>query len=347
MKIVESWTGPGRRDAEIRPVGPEGNAAHLDDHKLAFEHWYFDARLDDGHIVVGFIQTRELIQRKPGVELHVYRPDGTRLEVIKHYTDEESSASREQCDVQVGDNWAKAEFPEDGLPVHRLHLSEGDLTFDLTFENEVPTWMPGGGSTTYGDRDYFAWCVGAPRARVSGTVRIADETIKASGIGYHDHNWGVGDMKRIIDHWYWGRLYTDDLTVIYANVHTTRRYGAHSSMPLMMARGSEIVLSTGEVYATEGPKVFDKVANRDYPSTLSLDSDEVDLTFTVRRIVHANDFLDAIPVVRSRFVKPVVNRFLGRPGYFRFESDYDLIVRLQDEVLKETGRTMHEMVALH
>ena len=59
--------------------GPEGNAAHLDDHKLAFEHWYFDARLSDGHIVVGFIQTRELIQRKPGVELHVYRPDGTRV----------------------------------------------------------------------------------------------------------------------------------------------------------------------------------------------------------------------------------------------------------------------------
>ena len=59
-------------------------------------------------------------------------------------------------------------------PVHRLHLSEGDLTFDLTFENEVPTWMPGGGRTTYGDRDYFAWCVGAPRAKVSGTVRIGD-----------------------------------------------------------------------------------------------------------------------------------------------------------------------------
>lgn len=347
MKIVESWTGPGRRDAQIQPVGPEGNAAHLDDHKLAFEHWYFDARLSDGHIVVGFIQTRELIQRKPGVELHVYRPDGTRLEVIKHYADADATASREQCDVKVGHNWAKAEFPEGRLPVHRLHLSEGDLTFDLTFENEVPTWMPGGGKTTYGDRDYFAWCVAAPRARVTGTVRIGDETIQADGIGYSDHNWGVGDMKRIIDHWYWGRLYTDDLTVIYANVHTSKAYGNHASMPLMVARGSEIVLSTGEVQSTEGTKVFDETANRDYPSTLSLSCDEVDLTFMVRRIVHANDFLEQLPVVRSRFVKPLVNRLLGRPGYFRFESDFDLTVRLEDEVLKETGRTMHEMVALH
>ena len=45
-------------------------------------------------------------------------------------------------------------------------------------------------------------------------------------------------------------------------------------------------------------------------------------------------------------LKAVVNRLLGRPGYFRFESDYDLTVRLADEVRKETGRTMHEMVAL-
>jgi hypothetical protein len=347
MRIVESWTGPGRRDAEIQPVSPQGNAAHLDDHKLAFEHWYFDARLDDGHIVVGFIQTRELIKRKPGVELHVYRPDGSRVEVVKHYGDADASASREECDVRVGDNWARTEVSESRLPVHRLHLSEGDLTFDLTFENEVPSWMPGGGTTTYGDRDYFAWCVGAPRATVSGTVRIGDETMTAAGTGYADHNWGVGDMKRIIDHWYWGRLYTEDLTVIYANVHTTKGYGAHASMPLMVARGSEILLSTGEVHATEGAAVYDATANRDYPTTLSLVTDEVDLTLMVRRIVHANDFLEQLPVVRSRLVKPVVNRFLGRPGYFRFESDFDLTLRLPDEVRKETGRTMHEMVALH
>ena len=117
-------------------------------------------------------------------------------------------------------------------------------------------------------------------------------------------------------------------------------------MPLMVARGSEIVLSTGEVTSTEGPRVFNDVANRDYPSTLSLSSDEVDLTFDVQRIVHANDFLEMLPVVRWKPVKAVVNRLLGRPGYFRFESDFDLTVRLEDEVLKETGRTMHEMVAL-
>ena len=92
---------------------------------------------------------------------------------------------------------------------------------------------------------------------------------------------------------------------------------------------------------------FDDVANRDYPATLSLISDQVDLTFMVRRIVHAQDLLEMIPVVRSRVIKPLVNKFLGRPGYFRFESEFDLTVRLDDEVLKETGTTLHEMVALH
>ena len=134
MEIVEAWHGPGRRDGEITPVGPEGNAAHLDDHKLAFEHWYFDARLDDGHIVVGFIQTKELIQRKPGIELHVYRPDGTRLEVVKHYSDDEATASRERCDVTVGHNWARAEFPSGSLPVHtrtKGYVRSSGTTFTL------------------------------------------------------------------------------------------------------------------------------------------------------------------------------------------------------------------------
>jgi hypothetical protein len=52
------------------------------------------------------------------------------------------------------------------------------------------------------------------------------------------------------------------------------------------------------------------------------------------------------PLSAPALVKPIGIKLLGRPGYFRFESDFDLTVRLPDEVLKETGRTMHEMVAL-
>ena len=157
MKIVESWTGPGRNDADIRRTEVKDNAAHPSSNKYAFEHWYFDAHLDNGYIVVGFLQTRELVLRKPGVELHVYSPDGTRREIIVHYSPEEATASTTECNVKIGKNYAYVDHGTGDLPVHRVYLAEGDLEFDLTFTNEVPTWKPGGGYTSYGDQDFFAW----------------------------------------------------------------------------------------------------------------------------------------------------------------------------------------------
>ncbi|MDG3015295.1 lipocalin-like domain-containing protein [Speluncibacter jeojiensis] len=344
--VVEAWSGPGRRDGTITALRPADNAAHPSTDKHAFEHWYFDARLDDGHIVVGFFQGRELVSRKPGVELHIYSPDGTRREIVRHYSDEQVSASPDECRIRIGDNTAESDHTGP-LPVHRIHLAEEDVAFDLTFHSEVPGWMPGRGQTSYGDREFFAWAVGAPRARVSGTVRIGDRVLDATGLGYHDHNWGVGDMKRIIDRWYWGRLYVDDLTLIYATVLTQKGYGAHWSTPLMLALGDRVVLSTGEIEVRPGPMRFDAVANREYPTSLRLVAPgQVDLSLNVRRIVHAHDFLADVPVVRTPLVKPLVNRLVGRPGYFRFESDFTLSATVDGQRFEREGSTLHEMVAL-
>jgi len=57
-----------------------------------------------------------------------------------------------------------------------------------------------------------------------------------------------------------------------------------------------------------------------------------------------------VPVVGRRFVKPVakpvINRLLGNPGYFRFRSDFTLTAEVDGERLVRTGSTLHEAVAL-
>jgi len=86
--IVEAWNGPGRGDATPTTVEPHHNALHPTASKLAFEHWYFDARLDTGHVVVGFVTKRrpeDLPGAKPWVELIVYTPEGDRRQVSKRY----------------------------------------------------------------------------------------------------------------------------------------------------------------------------------------------------------------------------------------------------------------------
>jgi len=348
LQAVETWTGPGKKDELIVPLEPRENAVHPIVHRHYFEHWYFDAKLEDGHVVVGFLQASELISRKPGVELHVYKPDGEKLSVKKGYAASDVRASRGKCDVAVGRNHCFAEFPgEGGLPVHHLHLAEEDMEFDLTFVSELPGWKPGGGETRYGDTEFFAWVVPSPRARVEGKVRFGDSTLEARGTGYHDHNWGIGDMKRIIDHWYWGRVYAEDFTLLYACVMTRKRYGNACSTPLMLAHENVVILSTGEMTLAGGDPVFNEVANRDYPSRVQIEvPGSLTLRLDVREVIDAHDFVEDLPVARNRAVKPLINRLVGRPGYFRFNSDFSLHVERGGRSYDRSGRTLHEMVAL-
>ncbi len=347
IEVTDRWTGPGRADREILTPPASADGWHPSAQRGQFEHWYFDARLDDGHVVVGFLQTAELITKRPGVELHVYKPDGTRIEIRKRYPLAAVRASTDGCQVQVGANRVDTDYLPDGLPVFHLRLDEDGVRFDLRFHAELPAWQPGLGRTDYGPRDYFAWLVGAPRARVSGTIAYEGSELAVGGIGYHDHNWGVGNMAKIVDHWYWGRVYAEDFTLVYADVTAREKYGSHASTPVMLARDGQIVLSTGEVQVETGPEVFNATADHAYPSRLTLRSgSQLELVLEVKDIIHAHNLLDDVPVVRSALVKPLVNRLVGHPGYFRFRSDFTLTVELDGGREVRHGSTLHEMVAL-
>jgi hypothetical protein len=347
-KVVDEWLGPGEKDGTIIPVKPEENAVHSTGSKFYGEWWYFDARLEDGHVVVGFLQASELMTRKPGIELHVYKPSGEKLSVVKKFPDSALRASQEKCDVWVGNNHCFAEWPEEGnLPTHYLHIAEEGMEADLTFVSEVPGWKPGKGKTIYGDRGYFSWLVPVPRARVEGTVRFEGKTLEARGIGYHDHNVVTADMRRILSFWYWGRLYTEEFTLLYAYVKTRKRFANAVSKPLMLAMGDEIILSSGEWDLKDSSFVFNREANREYPSLLEIDAPgRLRLRLEVQRIIDCSDFLTEInPVIMNPAVKWLVNRFM-RPGWFRFQSRFDLRVEHRGKTYERSGETLHEMVAL-
>ncbi|MEV5647981.1 lipocalin-like domain-containing protein [Nocardia sp. NPDC052254] len=348
--IIEAWNGPGRRDGELTVVESRHNAVHPAASSLAFEHWYFDARLDSGITVVGFLTKRrpeDLPHSRPWVELMVYQPDGSRRQIARKYSRDKASFDAEAMDVRIGDNHAHTEFRPDGLPTHHLRLAEDGLEFDLRFDNELPSWMPGKGETHFGGGDSFGWVVGAPRARVSGTVTIDGVRSEVTGRGYADHNWGVGDMRKIIERWHWGRLYVGDYSLLFADVLTQARRGAHEIAPLMLAQHDRIVLSTGEMRLREGPGRFDATAGRNYPEWIELSvPDQVELRLDVERVIHAHDLLDDIPLVGSRLLKPLAHRLIGHPGYFRFESAFELTVHGAGEPVRRTGTTLHELVAL-
>jgi hypothetical protein len=145
--IVEAWNGPGQQDSVITEVQPVDHGLHPSTSKLAFE--YFDARLDTGHTVIGFITKRrpeEAPWAKPSVELLVYSPDGTKRQVRKSYPKTEASFALDDVNASVGPNTCWVDR-SGALPVQHLRMVEEDVAFDLAFHNELPSWMPGKGET--------------------------------------------------------------------------------------------------------------------------------------------------------------------------------------------------------
>lgn len=348
-KVVDAWGGPGEKDSVITPIRPQENALYAPKSRFYGEWWYFDARLEDGHVVVGFLQASELMTRKPGIELHIYRPSGEKLSVIRKFADTSLRASKEKCDVWVGKNHCQGDF-QDGsdLPVHSMYINEGGLEADLKFTSLLPGWKPGQGRTDYGNRGYFFWVVPVPRARVEGTVRIGNEAIQAKGVGYHDHNVITADARRIISHWYWGRLYTDDFTLLYAYVKTNKHFGGVASKPLMLAYKDKVILSSGEMVVTDSDFTLNDVAHREYPRALRIEvPGSLSLRFDVKDVIDAHDLLDDMPkALMNPLTRALVHKFVGRPGWFRFSSDFKLEVEHEGKTYKEEGTTLHEMVAL-
>lgn len=349
--LVEAWNGPGREDGVLTSVLPKHNAFHPSKKLTAFEHWYFDARLDNGYTVVGFLTKRrpeDLPTARPWVEIILYGPDGSRRQIAQRYSAKEANFSAEQCEVNVGGNFAKVIFSNGELPSYQVHFAEEDISFDLIFSNEIAPWMPGKGETHFAKGEIFGWCVGAPRAKVVGKLVIADKQWDVAGIGYADHNWGVGDMKKIIERWHWGRLYVEDYSLLYAVVLTQENYGSHRIAPVMIADGADIILSSGEATLTEGPLEFNSEAGREFPTWISLAiPGKFELRLDVNDVLQGHDLLSDIPVVGSKVLRPLVKRLVGQPGYFRFESAFTLSVTRDDgRVDVRTGTTLHELVAL-
>ncbi|MGJ0120692.1 lipocalin-like domain-containing protein [Williamsia sp. MIQD14] len=348
--LVEAWNGPGRADGSLTDVRPEHNALHASTKLTAFEHWYFDAALDNGYTVVGFLTKRrpeDLPRSRPWVEIILYGPEGSRRQIAQRYPARECSFSVEKCDVTVGENFAYVTF-HDELPTYTVHFAEDDVVIDLEFANEIAPWMPGQGETHFGNGEIFGWCVGGPRAKVTGRLSIGAKRWEVTGTGYADHNWGVGDMRKVIDRWHWGRLYVEDYSLLYAVVLTQEGYGSHQIAPVMVADGAEVILSSGEAVLEEGPLLPDADAGRDYPSWISLTiPGRLELRLDVRTVLHGHDLLGDIPVVGSKVLRPLVSRLVGHPGYFRFASDFRLAVTRDDgRVDVRTGTTLHELVAL-
>jgi hypothetical protein len=344
FKVVEGWTGPGRRDGRIEPLQPSDDGLHLDRPGM-YEWWYFDAHLDTGHILVVFFHASNPnpgLEGKTGIEIVLLRPDGQRLQRFIPYPKSQFAAARDKPEVTIGGNTLRVEQRAGELPVYHIDVKENGLGCHLTYTAEVQGWKPGTGLSHFGNLGFFGWVIPFARAAVAGTITDGDQTLPVSGVGYHDHNWLNFPFQTIINYWMWGRIYSEHYTVAYAFIQCNAKAGHHTVKVLMLAEGQDVRLSTGEFEFRQDNLAYDPRAKYHYPRQVVIRAaPELTVTLTAQKTLEAQDMLNNChPVLR--FIAKNILRL--KPGYFRLKSDFELAVTRPGNTVTETGTTLHEIV---
>jgi len=343
-RVIEGWTGPGRRDSIIEPLKPIDDGLHMDKRGM-YEWWYFDAHLDNGYTIVVFFHASNPnpgLEGKTGMEIVLLRPDGVRVQKFIPHKKFEFSAARDKPEVTIGKNTLRVQQQDDKLPVYEIDVEEIILGCHLTYRAEVNGWKPGTGLSHFGDLGFFGWVIPFARASVEGTIKDGEKSFQVKGIGYHDHNWLNFRFATIIEYWMWGRIYSENFTVSYAFIQCNEKVDCHAIKVLMLAAGKDVILSTGEFDFLKKDFEFNPKAKYEFPKQITIHApDGMKATLKMNRVLEAQDMLENFnPVLR--FLAKNIMRI--QPGYFRLESDFELDVARDGKTIKETGMTLHEIV---
>jgi hypothetical protein len=309
-------------------VAPWEDGLRTDPDAESFEWWYLDGALSDGskltvefHTKPPYVSPAEPLT--PFVSLTLDRADCTNVTRSLSASRDAFECSRERCDVQIGPN----RFTGD-LRSYEVHVEIDDVAADLRLEGTLPPWRPATGHVFFGEK-IVAWLPAVPRGVLSGTLTHDGVRQQIEGAGYHDHNWGTAPLRKLIDHWYWGRARIGDYTVVSLNFIGHADYGRRCHPALMVAKGGEILAA----------------AERDIEfSATNFHADETTGAQVARSLHYSYSHDDALYVVRFERERDVFMLDFGKAGaYHRYVGEValerhaggELLERVSDDALWE------------
>jgi len=184
------------------------------------EWWYFDTAFDNGYTAQVGIRVLGIInQGIVSVRLDIYKEGELESHELKKYLIWDFYASKDVPLIKLK-----------GKQVMECHINEttGDWEYDLSLEldkSSVELRFVGCTKGWKGSTPGGKWAVILPRADVSGTIKLKNEEINVSGIGYHDHNWEITVFTGINFGWFWGKVNSNSYTMTWSKIMTTRFWG--------------------------------------------------------------------------------------------------------------------------
>ena len=226
----------------------------------AYEWWYFDALSDDGEHALACVwflgnpfspyYRRAALGRPADPFRHnalffaLYRRGRLHAYHFTRFpTGEVQAGGRPLC-LAFGPNRLTQGGPGDWrLALADENANRRRMDAALTFSAPAPA-APEATAAAGADPDAdHCWLPAAPWCRVGGAVRLREahnpgaETVRFSGVGYHDHNWGRLPFAKGIRDWYWARAALAGERVVILYHVRPQRGGEVGSHFLLFERG--------------------------------------------------------------------------------------------------------------
>ncbi len=310
------------------------DASHIYTAGDYYEWWYVDCSFDNGyHMVLTFHYRNHFLDPIiPTTQLMIYHPDGKQTARFAMWKPEETYAGPDWCDLRMGDSWLR----DLGGGTYELSMVIKGAGARLTLKNVVPGWKLGTGFLYKNEENgkVAGWVVPVPYAEVEGELFLKEGAIAVKGAAYHDHNWGNMRMHEFCSSWYWGRIHHGDYCLDYAWV-MPRDPQAPIYSPLLIARGSEIVLSTNKIHTELGNMARDPRTGQEYAQSLVITTDNLGVKMRLA--------IDTTRLVETMQLPKAVE---WDQFYFRFLGDYRMDIEIDGKKDTVRGEMLHEYMVL-
>ncbi len=284
------------------------------------EWWYFDAILNEGYsiqisiYVFGFMKYRLAI-----AGLNIYKngvPEATKEKI---YLMEDFYISTDIPLVILDGKQAMKGYINEttGEWIYDVSLEIDDSSVDLQFIGCNKGWK--GGLSIGG------WAAILPKANVSGTVRGNGIKIDVVGTGYHDHNWDMTLLAYLNFGWYWGRIISDNISIVWFVIMNTRFDG---EFLLVVNKGKDCYINIEPENIYFMPEDFRIKDLRLVPHSFVLMADSQNVSLLVN--LTANELHHG----RTLVVRQYWRYHLKSQGYIMIDSQMETINGIEIAELK-------------